>query len=1085
MATVINQVEIRILGPLAVRRADGSVVDVRELRTGKTADLLRLLALRNAEPVDVETLLAALWPDVDRAKGLASLRTATSQIRRALQQNCVVHQYDGLMLTSCWVDAAAFRQLAGECRVYAAQQRWDRVVASAREALGLYVGDLRAHDSGAELLNEARTALRELQLAVMLDAADASVAMRWYRDAADLARQALAQDPYSERAVRALMLAQAGIGETPAALHTFEDCRQLLAEELGADPAPQTRAVHLQVLQGSGEAPVATMAVVGRTEERAQLAGLITDALRRRRSELVLLTGEHGIGKTAFVEHTASGLPVHTTWARGWEPVESLVAKVRKARLQEPALLVIDDCELLERNDAATLSAELVRADGAALVTVAVSRAATTYRDDSIFAAVERDRRLHRMVLPPLCRADMAELAAYALASMPSDELVERLMSESSGTPQRARDTLAHWLTTGAVVATSAGLDLAPAAEPGADASGGDWARVYERLSPELLDVLTLLAVLGGSVRAATLAELLPESAPEIEQRLPRLVDLHVLEAADGGYAFRTPWVRDSVLAWMRPSERATLHARIAAHAPLPSLTRIRHWLAAGDPQRAVDVATAVAAEALELGEPARARDHLLAVRAFINRPDSPPAQRRMLLELLGDAATALVRPREAAEAYRAALRVARRYGLAAGTLATKRSEPANRLASAPAEDRVGDPVVKDSLNVPQLAAELGWDLTSAPQPALVRKLRRAVRRADEDGDGCGQLGLRLLLADCALTPQRSLRQSQRVAEQACTLATSPIARAVATAVLHRPAVLLGASAGAVRPLQRAWEAVRHSDNLDARAYIGILLAVAVHDLGLPQLEQVWQELGTLPLANLRAAGWDWLTIRVLTERGDYEQALAQSTVSAAETVRPLDAQLHALALARLHRCFSGGSAPAEDAFLRVVADARAGNTLLLAPEAQAWAAESAAASDPAAADAWLDGMDAMTGEVMLGRERCARMLATAAVRASSGNLVAAREITLAAARTAQALGLVFLQAQALGALARVLVLAAQPRPARDAVRRAENLLRRAGAPLAAERLHADLEDVPRIGAPAVTPVPAWTGPRVALAAAN
>jgi DNA-binding SARP family transcriptional activator/tetratricopeptide (TPR) repeat protein len=1081
MTTVIDQVEIRILGPLAARRADGSVVDMRELRTGKTADLLRLLALRNAEPVDIETLLAALWPDVERAKGLASLRTATSQIRRALQQNCIVHQYDGLVLTSCWVDVTAFRQLAGECRVFAAQQRWDRVVAAAREALGLYVGDVRAHDAGVDALNEARTTLRELHQAVLLDAADASVALRWYRDATDLAREALTHDAYSERAVRALMLAQAGLGETRAALRTFDDCRRLLADELGADPAPQTCAVHLQVLRWNGERSADTAVVVGRAEERAQLTGLITEALRRRRTELILVTGEHGIGKTAFVEHTAATLPVQTTWARGWESLESLVAKVRKARLQEPALLVIDDCELLERSAAATLSDELVRADGA-LVAVAVSRAASAYRDDSMFALLARENRLHRMVLPPLCRADVTELAAHALASAPSEDLVDRLMSETAGTPGRVRDLLSHWLTSGAVVATSLGLDLAPSTEPGADASRGEWARIYERLSPELLDVLTVLAVLGTHTPGSTLAGLLPEAPAEIEQRLLWLVDVHVLRSADGGYAFRTPWVRDAVLAWMRPSERSTLHARIAQQAPLPSLARMRHWLAAGEPQRAVEVATLVAAEALETGDPERARDHLLAVRAFINGPDTTPAQRQMLLELLGDAATALGRPREAAEAYRAALRVARRHGLSVGPLAAKLAGPVSPAVAEPAlhSSTVG---VADSLHVPQLAAELGWDLTRAPQPALVRKLRRAVRRADQNGDATAQLGLRLMLADFVLTPQRSLRESRRVVEQAYTLAGSPTARAVATAVLHRPAVLLGDSAGALRALQRAWQEVRHSDNPDAKAYVGVLLAAAVHDLGLPQLDELWQQLGTLPLESRRAAGWDWLTIRVLTERGDYDEALARAALGRSPAVRPLDAQMHALSIAHLDRCVWRRAAGAEDGFLRVVAQAHADNVVLLAPEAQAWAAEAAAWSDPAGASARLDAMDALTGEVMLGRERCARMLATAAIRANSGNLGAARDITGAAVRTAQALGLVFLQAQALDTLAQVLVQAGQPRAANDALRRAQKLLRRAGAPLAADRLDADGSEHSGGGRTLVTP--GRPGPVPALAGAG
>src|SRR2546429_9747467 len=74
-----NELEIRLLGPLRVRRSDGTEVDPREWRTGKTADLLRLLAVRSGQPVPVDTILEALWPRVDPQEGLASPRTAGSQ----------------------------------------------------------------------------------------------------------------------------------------------------------------------------------------------------------------------------------------------------------------------------------------------------------------------------------------------------------------------------------------------------------------------------------------------------------------------------------------------------------------------------------------------------------------------------------------------------------------------------------------------------------------------------------------------------------------------------------------------------------------------------------------------------------------------------------------------------------------------------------------------------------------------------------------------------------------------------------------------------------------------------------------------
>jgi len=48
-----------------------------------------------------------------------------------------------------------------------------------------------------------------------------------------------------------LMRAHAALGEIPAALRDFEDYRRRLAEELGVDPSPETRALHVALLRES------------------------------------------------------------------------------------------------------------------------------------------------------------------------------------------------------------------------------------------------------------------------------------------------------------------------------------------------------------------------------------------------------------------------------------------------------------------------------------------------------------------------------------------------------------------------------------------------------------------------------------------------------------------------------------------------------------------------------------------------------------------------------------------------------------------------------------------------------------------
>lgn len=65
----------------------------------------------------------------------------------------------------------------------------------------------------------------------------------------EAAKQAIARAPFRESAYRLLMEAHAAAGNRAEALWVYERCRKLLREELGSDPSPETRAVHLKVLR--------------------------------------------------------------------------------------------------------------------------------------------------------------------------------------------------------------------------------------------------------------------------------------------------------------------------------------------------------------------------------------------------------------------------------------------------------------------------------------------------------------------------------------------------------------------------------------------------------------------------------------------------------------------------------------------------------------------------------------------------------------------------------------------------------------------------------------------------------------------
>jgi pentatricopeptide repeat protein len=256
-------IEIRLLGDLSVRRADGSLVQPHEWRTGKAADLLRLLALEAGKPVRISTLLDRLWPDVDESRGRASLRTAASAVRRALGSDCVERQLDGVALRGAWVDVEELRAAAVEGRAAMRAGDHARVLEQARVAQALHRGEFRAHNDDSEWADRVRSCLGRLRHELLAEGADAAAAVGAFDEAVDFATRLVEADPTSERAHRALIRGYAGLGEFDEALRVFERCRRMLATELGVDPSPRTLQLHAELLAAGAAASVrAPLAVV-------------------------------------------------------------------------------------------------------------------------------------------------------------------------------------------------------------------------------------------------------------------------------------------------------------------------------------------------------------------------------------------------------------------------------------------------------------------------------------------------------------------------------------------------------------------------------------------------------------------------------------------------------------------------------------------------------------------------------------------------------------------------------------------------------------------------------------------------------
>jgi hypothetical protein len=132
----------------------------------------------------------------------------------------------------------------------------------------------------------------------------------------DVARRALALDPFSDGAIRLLMEAAALRGERASALSVYEEFSRRLGEELGIEPEPDTAALAERVQQERTwklpeelpheEVWARRAPLVGREREMEMMVSVVRRSMAERQPAVIVCRGESGSGKTRLAEEVVA-----------------------------------------------------------------------------------------------------------------------------------------------------------------------------------------------------------------------------------------------------------------------------------------------------------------------------------------------------------------------------------------------------------------------------------------------------------------------------------------------------------------------------------------------------------------------------------------------------------------------------------------------------------------------------------------------------------------------------------------------------------------------------------------------------------
>jgi ABC-type oligopeptide transport system substrate-binding subunit/DNA-binding SARP family transcriptional activator len=332
----VATLRVYLLGTLDIQYDDQRLPKPATL---KSQSLLAYLVLHRDHPQTRDRLTELFWGNRPERKARRSLTTALWHIRRCITEEGLILsdpqtvQFDPQ--SDPWVDVDEFESLVS---------RDD--VASLQSGVALYRGDF------LDGFYDEWAISQRYRLETMFCEALARLMMGQettgdHESALAIGLRLLEQDRLREDAHRLTMRTYCRLGRRNAALEQYRRCREIVQEELGAEPMVETTELYQQILDGRfaagrvpeavpvevlveppapaiGRSPLDAVAVsklVGREEELAFLDQCWQGA-EAEEGGLVVISAEAGVGKTRLVEEFANRLRrqgIRTLWGRCYE----------------------------------------------------------------------------------------------------------------------------------------------------------------------------------------------------------------------------------------------------------------------------------------------------------------------------------------------------------------------------------------------------------------------------------------------------------------------------------------------------------------------------------------------------------------------------------------------------------------------------------------------------------------------------------------------------------------------------------------------------------------------------------------------
>jgi DNA-binding SARP family transcriptional activator/Tfp pilus assembly protein PilF len=314
-----------ILGPLLVHDGDDDIA----VPAARQRALLAALVVRAGQAVPADELAEIVWDGSVPSGSGTTLRTYVRRLRQVLGPRAgarVVTRYSSYLLDAAEdeVDLLRFTRLCRDGGAAVRDGAWVQASGVLDQALGLWRGAPLADVPAQALRREEAPRLDQLRLQAVEWSFDAGLHLGRDSELVQELQSLTAAHPLRERFHAQLMLALYRCGRRAEALAAYRHARQVLVDELGAEPGAELRELHQRVLAADPalavrepaahagalpvprQLPAAVGHFTGRVDELAELTALLRPAGQTPPTMVIsAIGGTAGVGKTALAVHSA------------------------------------------------------------------------------------------------------------------------------------------------------------------------------------------------------------------------------------------------------------------------------------------------------------------------------------------------------------------------------------------------------------------------------------------------------------------------------------------------------------------------------------------------------------------------------------------------------------------------------------------------------------------------------------------------------------------------------------------------------------------------------------------------------------